>query len=116
MKTAWFHILLSLGAQDRYGSAIQEDISETTGGRIRLWPASLYGSLEDLADRGWIRELRQTEQSRGISGRVRFYRITSRGRRALEKEIARLEELVRLGRSRLAATAPEPAPCARISD
>lgn len=102
MKAPWYHILLSLAAQDRYGSAIQEDARETTGGRVRLWPATLYGSLEELTDRGWIRELDRTEHDGVAQGRERFYRITPQGRSALETEIERLEALAHLGRLRLA--------------
>ena len=32
---------------------------------MRLWPATLYGSLEELLARGWIRELAGHERLEG---------------------------------------------------
>jgi DNA-binding PadR family transcriptional regulator len=36
MKQPWFYILMSLASSDRYGSAIQEDVRELSGGEVRL--------------------------------------------------------------------------------
>lgn len=101
MKTHWFYILLSVSASPRYGTAIQEDIRELSGGDVRLWPATLYGSLEELVGRGWLEELSDDERPERISGRERFYRITRPGREALEREVARRETLARVARARL---------------
>ena len=101
MKPHWFYILLSVSASSRYGTAIQEDVRELSDGKIRLWPATLYGSLEELAGRGWLEELRDEDRPRGISGRERFYRITRLGREALEIEAGRMESLARVTRARL---------------
>jgi DNA-binding PadR family transcriptional regulator len=101
VKPHWFYILLSVSASARYGTAIQEDIHELTDGEIHLWPATLYGSLEELAGRGWLEEVGGDERPEGISGRERFYRITRLGRGALKVEAARLEGLARVARGRL---------------
>lgn len=102
MKPPWFFILLSVTAAPRYGTAIQDDVRELSGGGMRLWPATLYGSLEELVDEGWLEEVAADERPEGISGRERFYRITRAGRIALEREAARLESLARVARLRLA--------------
>lgn len=101
MKPHWFYILLSVSASPTYGTAIQEDVRDLSGGDVRLWPATLYGSLEELAERGWLEELAIDERPDGISGRERFYRITRPGRKALEREVARRESLARVARARL---------------
>lgn len=101
MKPHWFYILLSVSASPRYGAAIQDDVRELSDGRVRLWPATLYGSLEELAGRGWLEEVGEDERPDGISGRERFYRITRLGRDALEREAARMESLARVTRARL---------------
>lgn len=101
MKPHWFYILLSVSTDPRYGAAIQEDVRELSAGRVRLWPATLYGSLEELAGRGWLVEVGEDERPDEISGRERFYRITRPGREALETEAARMESLVRVTRARL---------------
>ena len=102
MKPHWFFILLSVSAAPRYGTAIQDDVRELSGGDVRLWPATLYGSLEELLGQGWLEEIAEDERPEGISGRERFYRITRAGRLVLKREAARLDALVRVARTRLA--------------
>ena len=101
MKPHWFFILLSVSAAPRYGTAIQDDVRELSGGDVRLWPATLYGSLEELVAQGWIEEVAEDERPAGISGRERYYRITRAGRLSLKREAARLESLALVARRRL---------------
>jgi DNA-binding PadR family transcriptional regulator len=102
LKAHWFFILLSVSAAPRYGTAIQDDVRELSDGDVRLWPATLYGSLEELVGQGWLEEVAEDDRPDGISGRERFYRITRAGRLALKREAARLDSLARVARSRLA--------------
>src|SRR5690348_3961804 len=102
MKPHWFFILLSVSASPRYGTAIQDDVRALSEGGVRLWPATLYGSLEELVEQGWLEEIADDERPAGASGRERFYRMTRAGRVALEREAARLESLARVARTRLA--------------
>lgn len=102
MKAHWFFILLSVSAAPRYGTAIQDDVRELSDGGVRLWPATLYGSLEELVEQEWLEEVPGNERPEGIVGRERFYRITRVGRAALEREAARMESLARVARTRLA--------------
>jgi len=101
MKSHWFFILLSVAAAPRYGTAIQDDVRALSGGAVRLWPATLYGTLEELVGQGWIEEIAEDERPEGISGRERYYRITRAGRLALKREAARLESLASVARTRL---------------
>jgi DNA-binding PadR family transcriptional regulator len=101
MKSHWFFILLSVAAAPRYGTAIQDDVRALSGGAVRLWPATLYGTLEELVGEGWIEEIAEDERPEGISGRERYYRITRAGRLALKREAARLESLANVARTRL---------------
>lgn len=102
MKSNWFFILLSVSSAPRYGTAIQDDVRELSGGAVRLWPATLYGSLEELVAQEWLEELSDDARPSGTTGRERFYRITRAGRLALEREAARLASLARVARARLA--------------
>jgi DNA-binding PadR family transcriptional regulator len=102
MKPHWFFILLSVSASPRYGTAIQDDVRELSDGGVRLWPATLYGSLEELVEQGWLEEIAGDERPEGTSGRERFYRATRAGRAALAREAARLESLAGVARTRLA--------------
>ena len=82
--------------------AIAREVLTLSDGGVRLWPAMLYGALEDLSDRGWIEEIDE-RMGRPVneSERRRYYRITRAGRAAVAAETRRLADLVRLARSRV---------------
>ena len=92
-KTHHFLMLLALLAGDAHGLEIAREVERLSEGRVRLWPATLYGSLEDLLECGWIEELR--EQHAGE--RKRRYRITRSGQAVARGETRRLVDLVRVG-------------------
>lgn len=96
-----FHILVALAARDLHGSGIVRDVLELTGGQLRLWPATLYGSLDEMHEEGLIRELTGDERPEGVSDRRRYYRITAQGRAALREEAARLASLADTAMERL---------------
>lgn len=102
MKPHWFYILLSLAPEPRYGTAIQDDVRALSQGAVRLWPATLYGTLEELLRSGFIAEVAEADRPADAGGRERFYRLTGEGRAALEAESTRLETLARAARARLA--------------
>jgi DNA-binding PadR family transcriptional regulator len=101
LKTHWYYMLLSLSAEDRHGLAIARDVESLSDGRVRLWPASLYGSLTELCDRGWIDELTDGRRPSEESERLRFYRLTRAGRAVLDAETRHLAALVRTARTRV---------------
>lgn len=99
MKPHWYHILLSVAGGARHGQAIARDVRHSSNGSLRLWPATLYGSLEELSDRGWIEEIDDASRRPDTSERKRYYGITRAGRAALDTETQRLADLVRLARA-----------------
>ena len=99
MKPRWFHILLSLAAGPRHGLAVARDVHQSSNGDVKLWPATLYGSFEELADLGWIQEIDDAERRPDASERKRYYGLTRPGRTALEAETRRMADLVRLARA-----------------
>lgn len=101
MKPNWFYILLALAPGPQYGTAIQDDARRLSDGAVRLWPATLYGSLDELVRSGWIEEVAAADRPDGGSGRERYYRITTSGAAALDAECARLESMARTARARL---------------
>jgi len=107
VKPQWFHILLALSEESRHGSGIVRSILEQTDGKLRLWPATLYGSLDELSARGWIEELVDPlERPRGESERKRIYRITPIGARILKAEADRMRSLAQTALDRVAARGP----------
>ena len=50
LKPHWFHIMLSLAGGEQHGYGIMQEVLERTLGKVRLWPATLYGSLKRMID------------------------------------------------------------------
>jgi PadR family transcriptional regulator, regulatory protein PadR len=102
MKTRVYLILLALADGDRHGLAIARAVQELSDGQTRLWPVSLYGTLDELEQSGLIEELADRRQRPADeSEKKRFYRLTRAGQRALAAETDRLAGLVKVARSRL---------------
>jgi DNA-binding PadR family transcriptional regulator len=96
LKTHWFHILLSLAGGEQHGYGIMQEVLARTGGKVHLWPATLYGSLKRLIEESLIEESGARPAAEFDDARRRYYRLTRFGRRVLEAESERLEELVRI--------------------
>jgi DNA-binding PadR family transcriptional regulator len=96
LKTHWFHVLLSLADQEQHGYGIMQEVLERTQGKVRLWPATLYGTLKRLMDEDLIEESAARPAPELDDARRRYYRLTRLGRRVLAAESARLEDLVRV--------------------
>ena len=102
LKSQWFHILLALSREAQHGSGIVRSVLEETDGKLHLWPATLYGSLEELVRLRWISEVTDPgERPAGESERKRFYQITRLGTTVLAAEVDRLQALVAVARARL---------------
>jgi len=100
LKTHWFHILLCLSGQEQHGYGIMQEVLERTGGKVRLWPATLYGTLKRLMEAGLIEESDERPAPELDDARRRYYRLTILGRRVLAAESRRLEDLVRAIRAK----------------
>jgi DNA-binding PadR family transcriptional regulator len=110
LRTAWFYILLALAGEDLHGLGIARDVLALSEGHVRLWPATLYGAIEELADRGWIVELDEPRRPADESERKRYYRLTRAGRAVLTAETERMAEVVRLARGRIQVRPGQPKP------
>jgi DNA-binding PadR family transcriptional regulator len=93
LKPQWFHILLSLAGGEQHGYGIMQEVLNRTTGRVRLWPATLYGSIKRLIEAELIEE--SDVRPELDDARRRYYRLTALGRRVLDAECERLQELVR---------------------
>jgi DNA-binding PadR family transcriptional regulator len=96
LKPVWFHVLLSLSGESRHGYGIMQEVLDRTGGKVRLWPATLYGTLKRLSEADLIEEAEDRPQGGKDDPRRRYYRLTRLGRRVLAAESERLEDLVRV--------------------
>jgi DNA-binding PadR family transcriptional regulator len=95
LKPNWFHILLSLAGGEQHGYGIMQDVLEQTTGKVRLWPATLYGAIKRLIETGLIEESNERPTPEEDDARRRYYRLTSFGRQVLDAECERLHGLVR---------------------
>ena len=93
LTEAVYYILLSL-ASPRHGYGIMQETERMSSGRVKLAARTLYGALNGLLDRGWIRAVPGAEDSRR-----KEYALTDKGKEALESELDRLRELVDNGES-----------------
>lgn len=98
LRPAVFHILLALAERDLHGLGIAEEVERITAGAIELGPGTLYRSLKEMAEGGWVREVDAPEPD--ADPRRRYYGLTPEGRALVTTEAERLERIVRLARDR----------------
>jgi DNA-binding PadR family transcriptional regulator len=93
LKPAVLHILLALADGERHGYAIMQAVNEQSGGTVPLRTGSFYRHLSKLIDAGWVAETAPRpvgdDPRRGT-----YYRLTARGREALDAERRRLVSLI----------------------
>ena len=53
LPQAQFHVLVALTDGERHGYAIMQAVEESSGGVVRMGPATLYGTLKRLVDHGF---------------------------------------------------------------
>lgn len=102
------NILLALADEERHGYGIMLEVSDRTGGRMRMGPGTLYSSIKRLVGGGLIEESEKRPAPESDDERRRYYRLTDFGRRVLAAEVERLESTVRAARKKGAYPAPEP--------
>lgn len=89
LTEALFYILLAV-RKPNYGYGIIQDVLEMTKGRLNLGPGTLYGAINSMVSKGWIKLYSEDKESR----KKKEYLITDAGREMFNVEVSRLEELV----------------------
>ena len=100
LSAATFQILLALADGERHGYAIMQEVGERSGGKLRLGPGTLYGSLKRLLETGLIIENGERVDPRLSDERRRYYRITDYGLRVARAEARRMEAAVAAARQK----------------
>jgi len=93
-----FHILLALADGEKHGYAIMQEVEETTEGKVRMGPGTLYGSIKRMLAAGLIEESDDRPDPTLDDERRRYYRQTGLGRKVLREETDRMVELMALAR------------------
>lgn len=89
LTEALFYILLVL-RNPNHGYGIIQEISEMTEGRVVLGPGTLYGAINSMLSKEWIRLYSEEKESR----KKKEYLITERGLKVFNQEVKRLSELL----------------------
>ena len=108
LSPAAFHIMLVLADGENHGYAIMKEVAEQTQGRMRLGPGSLYGTIKRMLAEGWIEETDERPDSQLDDERRRYYSLTSVGRKLVQAEAERLEQLVNVARKKRLLGTPWP--------
>lgn len=90
LTESMYYIMLAL-RRPMHGYGISQQTEELTKGRVRIGPGTMYGALQNLLGRGWIR----VESEQTGSRRKKIYCLTDEGERALRQEVDRLQEALR---------------------
>ncbi|WP_251862297.1 PadR family transcriptional regulator [Clostridium sp. Marseille-Q2269] len=82
-----FYILSSV-IEEKHGYLIMKDIEKFTNNEVVIGPASLYTTLKKLLNAGLV------ELNPNVNENKKVYRITSKGREMLIKEINRKKQMI----------------------
>lgn len=92
LTEAVYYILLSLFTP-MHGYAIMQNVRELSNERLNIGPGTLYGAINTLLEKKWIRYIEGEWDSR-----KKEYEITQSGQQVVIQEIQRLEELIGNGK------------------
>jgi DNA-binding PadR family transcriptional regulator len=92
--------MLALAEGELHGYAIMRQVEEQTGGRLRLGPGTLYGSIQALLEGKLIEEVDRPEDIEVHSERRRYYRLTVAGRKMARSEAEKMAVVLRVARAR----------------
>jgi len=98
LTPAVFHVLLSLAGSERHGYAIMQEVAESTNGRIKMGPGTLYGTIKRLVESRMIEESDERPDPKLDDERRRYYRLTAIGQRTVKAEALRYEAIAEVAR------------------
>ena len=98
LTPAVFHILLALADGEKHGYSIMKDVENQTGGKLKMGPGTLYGSIKRMLTSGLIEEADERPDPALDDERRRYYRLSGMGQKVLSTESQRLEQAVQIAR------------------
>jgi DNA-binding PadR family transcriptional regulator len=100
LTPAVYHILLALFDGEKHGYAIMKDVEHQTGGRVKMGPGTLYGSIKRMLNANLIEETAERPDPDLDDERRRYYRLSGLGRRVVSAESQRLTQAVKVARQK----------------
>ena len=100
LPAAAFQIMLALSDGELHGYAIMREVEEQSGGRLRLGPGTLYGSIQALLEGKLIEEVDKPGDTEERRERRRYYRLTVAGRKRTRSEAEKMADVLRVARAR----------------
>jgi DNA-binding PadR family transcriptional regulator len=98
LREPTFLILTALAVGPQHGYGIMTDVSQISGGRVRLRAGTLYAALNRLA----AERLVEVDREEGVAARLRrYYRLTPLGAQRLEAEVGRMRSNTAVAARRL---------------
>ena len=94
LTPAVLHILLALSTEERHGYGIMKQAERDSGGKVKMGPGTLYGSIGRMMTAGLVRESDKRPDPDMDDERRIYYAITGAGRKALEAELDRYRQVV----------------------
>jgi DNA-binding PadR family transcriptional regulator len=112
LTPAVFYILLALASGDKHGYQIMKQVRHDSQNQVKMGTGTLYGSLKRMLADQLIEEAGERPDPALDDERRRYYRLTDRGRQALQAEVGRYAHVVTLAQQYrlLPKLAGEPAP------
>lgn len=89
LTPAVLHILLALSTEERHGYGIMKQVAHDSGGKVKMGPGTLYGSLNRMITADLICEGDKKVDPKMNDERRIYYKITASGQRVLAAELDR---------------------------
>ena len=95
LPPAAFFVLFALADGEKHGYLIMQEVKVLSDGKLQMGPATLYTTIQKLADQSLIEEVENDSQHRR-----RNYRLTRTGKQLLNAEFSRQNEVLLLAKAK----------------
>jgi DNA-binding PadR family transcriptional regulator len=95
LSPAAFFVLFALADGEKHGYLIMQEVKVLSDGKLQMGPATLYTTIQKLADQSFIEEVENDRHDRR-----RNYRLTRAGKQLLNAEFSRQNEVLLLAKER----------------
>ena len=95
LSPAVFFVLFALADGEKHGYLIMQEVKVLSDGKFQMGPATLYTTIQKLADQSFIEEIEKDSQDRR-----RNYRLTQAGKQLLNAEFSRQSEVLLLAKAK----------------